>query len=114
MWARVCELMLGVWLMLSPFIFRGTDELEQLFWIHLGAGAAVVIFSLLSFWRPAGWAHFLTAALAVGLGTFAYFAFDRPGPPAAQNAIAVALLLMMFAIVPNEATLPPESWRDPR
>jgi hypothetical protein len=29
-----------------------------------------------------------------------------------QNNIIVALLLLMFAILPTEATLPPPAWRD--
>jgi hypothetical protein len=111
MWARTAELMLGAWLVLSPFIFRGTASQEAFMGIDLAAGSAVVLFSLLSFWRRTEWAHLLTAVLALGLGLFAYFAWERPGPPGAQNEITVALLLLLLAIIPTEANQPPKPWR---
>ena len=113
MWPRVAELMIGLWLILSPLIFRGTNAVEQFAPLDVTAGAAVVIFSLLSFWDRTEWAHFGTALLAIGLGAFAYLAWERPGPPAAQNEIFVALLLLLLAIIPNEASRPPKPWRPP-
>jgi hypothetical protein len=113
MWARTAESMLGIWLVLSPFIFRGTDAIGEWSAVHVAAGAAVVTLSLLSFWRPTAHAHLLTAALAVGLTLYAYVAGERPGPPAAQNAITVGLLLLLLAIVPNDASRPPAPWRQP-
>ena len=112
MWARVAELMIGVWLILSPFIFRGTDRVEQFVAFDMGVGFAVVVLSLLSFWHRTEWAHLLTGALALMLGGWAYLAFERPGPPAAQNEIAVAFLLVLLAIIPNDASLPPRPWRE--
>lgn len=35
----------------------------------------------------------------------------HPTPPALQNDIIVGWLLLMFAIIPNEANIPPRSWR---
>ena len=113
MWARVAELMIGVWLVLSPFIFRGTESLEHFIVIDISVGSIVVVLSLLSFWDRTAWAHFGTALLALALGLFAYFGWERPGPPAAQNEITVALLLLLLAIIPNEASEPPKPWRDP-
>lgn len=114
MWARVAELMIGVWLVLSPFILRGTPSIEAFAALDITAGGAVVLFSLLSFWKPTGWAHLLTAALAVGLGGYAYLAWERPGPPGAQNEITVAMLLLLLAIIPNDANQPPVPWRAER
>jgi hypothetical protein len=78
MWARVAELMMGAWLVISPFVFRGTESLSHFVAIDLTAGAAVVLFSLLSFWHRTAWAHFLTAGVAILLGARAYFAWPRP------------------------------------
>jgi hypothetical protein len=111
MWPRVAELMIGLWLILSTLIFRGTNGVEQVAPLDVSAGAAVVVFSRQSFWRRTEWAHVATALLAFGLGAFAYFAWERPGPPAAQNEIFVAFLLLLLAIIPNQATDPPRSWR---
>ena len=113
MWPRVAELMLGIWLMLSPLIFRGTEAAGDFVALDVAAGAGVVILSLLSFWQPTARAHLATAALAAGFGAYAYLAWPRPGPPGAQNEIFVALLLLLLAIIPNEASRPPKPWRPP-
>jgi hypothetical protein len=113
MWARTAELMIGGWLVLSPFIFRGTESIGELSAVHFAAGSAVVTFSLVSFWERTAHAHLLTAALAAGLVLYAYFGWERPGPPAAQNAITVGLLLVLLAIIPNDASRPPKPWRKP-
>jgi hypothetical protein len=111
MWARVAEMMLGLWLAISPLVFRGTPGVERFVALDLATGAAVVAFSLASFWRRTQLAHLATAALAVALGVQAYVTWERPGPPAAQNEIIVAMLLLLFAIIPNESSEPPRPWR---
>jgi hypothetical protein len=111
MWARTAELMIGFWLVLSPLIFRGTPDAGSFVVRDVAAGSLVVLFSLLSFWRRTEWAHLVTMALALLLGLAAYFGWSRPGPPAAQNEIMVAWMLLLLAIVPNEATRPPRPWR---
>ena len=111
MWARVAELMLGCWLVLSPLIFRGTGQVERVAATDVAVGSLVIVLSLLSFWGRTAWAHFGTAVLAAGLSLFAYLAWERPGPPAVQNEITVGLLLLLLAIVPNEANDPPTPWR---
>jgi hypothetical protein len=112
MWARIAEVLAGVWLMMTPVVFAGTESVEAFVARDIGAGLAIVALSLLSFWRRTPWAHLVTALVALGLGLTAYFGWERPGPAAAQNEIAVALTLILFAIVPNEATQPPRPWRD--
>jgi hypothetical protein len=114
MWARVIELMLGIWLVLSPFIFRGTAAVADFWSTDVSTGSAVILLSLLSFWRPLRRSHFATGVIALWLVIWAWFAAARPGPPAAQNEIVIGLLLVMLAVVPNEASLPPQSWRRPQ
>jgi SPW repeat len=110
MWARVAELMLGVWLVISPLVFRGTESVDSFAVRDLSFGAAVIALSLLSFWTHTRWAHLITAVLAVALGLMGYFGSERPGPPAAQNEIAIGMLLLLLAIVPNQANQPPPAW----
>jgi len=114
MWARICEVHLGAWLVLSPLVFRGTDRVEQFVWIVIASGTAVTALALLSFSRRFAWAHLVAFALAIGLALFGYFGYERPGPPAAENLITTALLLMLFTIVPNDASVPPPAWRERR
>jgi hypothetical protein len=114
MWARVVELMIGLWLCISPLLFRGTASAQAFTAIDLTAGSAVVVLSLLSFWSRTARAHLVTLVLAIGLGAFAWLAWPRPGPPAAQNELMAAMLLALFAIIPNEASAPPRPWRRQR
>ena len=112
MWPRVVEVMLGAWLVISPFVFRGTADLERYTVNFVVSGSVVTVASLLAFWRPAGWARFVTLLAALWLTGHGYFAAVRPGPPAAQNEIVIGLLLLIFAILPNETNRPPVPWRD--
>lgn len=106
MWARVVEIMLGFWLMASPFIFAdGSGVLNDLI-----LGLLVLIFGFLSFWRRTGWAHFLSLAAALWLIVFGYSA-GHPAPPDSQNRIIVGLLLAMFAIIPNDIDELPRAWQ---
>jgi hypothetical protein len=43
-----------------------------------------------------------------------YVSAVRPGPPAAQNEIMVGLLLLLFAILPNDVNRPPSTAPAPR
>lgn len=112
MWPRVVEIMLGVWLALSPFVFRHPPGVRG-YWINDFTCALIIItLSLLSFWhrtRHARLAQLLVAAWLIGFG---YLFRSHPAPPALQNDVLVGWLLMMFAIMPNETNLPPVGWRE--
>lgn len=110
MWARVVEFMLGCWLAVSPFIFAhpsGSSMLWATDWI---AACLVIAFALLSYWHPLRHAHLLTAIVACGLVAIGRFSTPVPLSPGLQNEIVVGLLLLMFAVVPNHASRPPEAW----
>ncbi|WP_437914095.1 hypothetical protein WME73_48865 [Sorangium sp. So ce302] len=113
MWARVVEVMLACWLAVSPFIFRHGGRTEL--WVSdLGCAAIVMTLALASFWRPMRYAHGGIAVVAIWLVAFGYFRCGSPPPAAAQNDILTGLLLLMFAIVPNDASQPPTPWRRAR
>ena len=110
MWPRYLEILLGLWLVASPWVFSHPEsDLRRL--NEVATGAAVVALAVASFFRPTRWAHLLTIGVAVWIGAAAYFFEPRPGPPGAQNDITVALLLLMTCILPNEASQPPRPWR---
>jgi hypothetical protein len=111
MWARVVEMMLGCWLIVSPWIFRHPTYETALWWIDIASGSLVVIFALFSFWERTYRAHLGTVLLALALGLFGRFAMP-PEHVAAQNHVTVALLLLMLAIIPTEASRPPLKWRE--
>ena len=116
MWPRVVEFMLGLWLLISPFIFRHPDE-DPMWWINDWiCGLVIVILALLSFWqmpfwRPVRHAHYALLLVALWLMGFAFFTASFPAAPALQNNMAIGLLLLMLPLVPNKAELPPTSWR---
>ncbi|MPZ75358.1 MAG: hypothetical protein GEU77_02435 [Deltaproteobacteria bacterium] len=112
MWARVIEVMLGCWLTLSPFIFRHPPQ-QTAWWTNdLLSALLVITLALLSFWRPMERAHLALTGVGLWLISFAFLSAPHPTPPALQNDLVAGLLLLMFAIVPNEATLPPKLWRE--
>ena len=112
MWARVIEMMLGCWLAMSPFIFRHAGDDRVLWFNDLFSALAIMVLALVSFWPPLRFAHVANLVIALWLIAFGFWASPYPAPPALQNDIVVGLLLLMFAIIPNEATRPPRPWRD--
>jgi peptidoglycan/LPS O-acetylase OafA/YrhL len=112
MWARIIEVMLGCWLAVSPFIFRHVADDRVLWFNDLFSAMIVIVLALVSFWPPLRFAHVANLVIALWLIAFGFWASSYPAPPALQNNIVVGLLLLMFAIVPNEATRPPRPWRN--
>jgi hypothetical protein len=112
MWTRVVEVMLGCWLAVSPFIFRHPASEWKLWANDLACACAVVALALLSCWPPLRHAHLAVGVVALWLLGFGYFAALHPLIPAMQNDLLVGLLLVMFAIISNEASLPPQAWRE--
>jgi hypothetical protein len=109
MWARVVEVMVGCWLGMSPFIFGHMRTRSA--WVDLSAAAAVAALALLSFWSRSRHAHALNGAVGLTLAATGYLTSGDPPSAAAQNQLLVGLVLLMLAIVPNEASRPPRSWQ---
>jgi len=111
MWSRVVEVMLGCWLLISPFVFRHAADEPALWANDLACGTAAIVFGLLSYWRPMRHAHLATMAVGGWLIAFAYRTGFGSAPPASQNHLILGLLLLMFAVIPNKAGRPAEGWK---
>lgn len=111
MWARVIEVMLAVWLALSPFIFPDEGNSPSQ-WLLYGLATLIATLALLSYWRPTAEAHLAIFLVAIGMYLWGRFAVTPPAP-GYENLIGVAFLLMMFAIVPNDCSRPTRAWREP-
>lgn len=110
MWARVVEFMLACWLAASPFIFSHSADATVL-WISDYACATLVgTFALISYWRPMRHAHLLTLAVALWMVGFGRLGESAPLSAGFQNNMITGLLLLMFAIIPNDAFHPPKAW----
>lgn len=108
MWARVVEILVGVWLCFSPFIFGVPDDTTM--WIDFGLAAAVAILASLSYYYPLRYIHLLSLLVALFLILWGRFAEASPPPPYHQNHISVGIFLLMIAIIPNHASLPDPVW----
>lgn len=114
MWGRSIEVMLGLWLLASPFLFGhfGTDVGSAgLTASDLASGSLVLLLGVLSFWRRTGRAHLWQLVVAAWLIGFGRWGFDFPPPPGAQNQLLVGLVLVLIAIIPNRSEEPPRRWR---
>ena len=77
MWARVVEVMLAVWLAVSPFIFPDEGESPSQ-WLSYGLATLIATLALLSYWRPTAQAHLVIFLVAVGMYFWARFAALLP------------------------------------
>lgn len=116
MWGRVIEIMLGLWLAISPFIFGHYPGNAALWRNDLICAAVVIVLAILSFWSwPVGgflrYAHLGILSVGVWLALFGYVASAHPAAPGYQNDILLGLTLLLVAIIPNQASLPPPSWQ---
>ncbi len=108
-WPRYCEMLLGVWLLVAPWIINYGDL--NIPTGNIAAATAILLFDILSITLYKRYAYLMVLGVAAGLLIHAFFVMP-PQTAGTQNNIIVALLLLMFAILPTEATLPPPSWRE--
>lgn len=113
MWPRNVEAMLALWLALSPFIFDVSARHSGVWAVDLAAAVLILVLSLGSYWRPLHRAHLGTAIVGLAVLLIGYVQ-PRPVPSWHQNHVVVGLLLIMFAIIPGRASLPPSPWRSDR
>jgi hypothetical protein len=110
MWPRVAELVIGLWILTSPWVLADNPGAWH---IHsLICGLAVVILSVLSFWPRLKRAHLAEIPIGLWVIAFTYFGSTHPASAIAQSDLLAALFLLNFAIIPSQANLPPDSWRE--
>ena len=109
-WPRYAELLCAFWLVLSGWVLTYPEPFVYGV-VSITAALAVIIFDIMSITLFMRYAYLMILAVAMGLLGFAYFIAPAEAQ-GTQNLICVALFLLMFAILPTEALLPPKSWRD--
>jgi len=107
----VSEIFVAAWMAMSPFLFGHFPSDRARWWNDLVAAAAILLVSTLSLWPPLRRLHLVNVAVAAWLIGFGWLAGGHPAPPASQNEILTGLVLLLFAIVPNDASRPPRGWR---
>jgi len=105
MWARICEMILGLWLIVSYFIFP-TGSLHD-----LCAAILILLFAALSYIPSLNKIHLLQVLPAAYLLSLGY-SYPTPILPfGLQNYILIALTLLMFALIPSNASDHPRPWK---
>lgn len=105
MWARISEIILGIWLLASYFIFSTNA------WIDIACGSLVLLFAGLSYVDQLNKMHLLQVVPA-GILFYVSYIYPTPWLPFfLQNYILVALCLLMFAIIPSHASDHPRPWQ---
>jgi hypothetical protein len=103
---------LAAWLLVSPLVFGGPPgDCPDLVptWV---AASLVALFALLSFRPKLSRMHVTNLAVGAWLiGRGIVVAGERI-LPAQENDVIVGLLLLMFAVVPTHASVPPRAWRE--
>jgi len=113
MWARAMEVALAIWLVLSPLVFRVAEPTAYDWGHDILAGAFIAAFALASFAERFRYAYLLNLAVGAWLilaGYIAGWMAETPSP-LHLNRLSIGVILMMFAIVPRQASQPPRSWR---
>lgn len=114
MWPRIAELLIAAWLAASPLVLppHANPPGNVPPWLSdVVCAGLIAVCALLSFTRRLGWLHFMEIPVAAWLVGYGFLAASQSAP-ALENDILVGLVLPLFAIIPNQATLPPLSWRE--
>jgi peptidoglycan/LPS O-acetylase OafA/YrhL len=109
MWPRYCEVLLALWLIASGSVLDNSDPAQYRL-VSVVAGILILILDLLSITLYKRYAYLLVLAVAFALLAFSFLLAPAEAQ-GTQNLVIVALLLMIFGVLPTEATQPPLSWR---
>lgn len=112
MWARHCEVFLGLWLAISWLIFSYPSNLDSLMYFDWIICLLICIFSLSCYSDRFKYMHLMNILIGSILIGFVFTFADDPYLPPYQNYAVVGLLLLMFAIIPTNSSLPPKAWQN--
>lgn len=113
-WPRVVEIVVGCWLIMSPFIF-GHYPVHREFWLNdMICGALIIVISTMSISKRFFRLYLLNLVIALWIILYAYFQIPPPhhAPPWLQNELIAGLILGMIAIVPSDTSRPPREWQE--
>lgn len=106
MWARLIEMIIGFWLVLSSFIFRHQSVSTNAWMLDFIFGTAVIVPALLSFCSPTRRKHLLGPVVALAMIGFGYYGSTPPLSPTEQNYIATGFCVLIFSMIPNQSSIP--------
>lgn len=105
MWGRISEIILAFWLFISYFIFE-YQSIQALI-----CGVLMLLFALLSYAPRLNKMH-LFQVVPAGWLLFMGYSYPTPWlPMGLQNYVVVGVLLLMFTIIPSNASDHPRPWK---
>ena len=105
MWARISEIILAVWLFISYFVFEYQSATAII------CAGLILIFASLSYIDKLNKMHLFQAVPGSWL-IYEGFAYPTPWlPMGLQNYVVVAVLLLMYTIIPSNASENPRPWK---
>ncbi len=110
MWPRVVEVMLGLWLVLGPLLFRLEPSSLALIVNHLVYGTAVVVAALIAI--RVRFLRVVTIAIGLWLIGYGYAAGGYPPAPGYLNLIVIGVLVCALGLIPTDCLVPTHSWRE--
>lgn len=112
-WPRLLEIVIGCWLLMSPFIFGHYPDRKELWLSDMVCGALVIVISATSIARRFRRLYLLNLGVALWIIVYGYLHGLPPGhaAPAVQNELITGIILGMVAIIPSDTSRPPEEWQ---
>ena len=110
MWPRIVEVMLGLWLVLGPLIFRPESSDLALIVNHLVYGTATVVAALIAI--RVRFLRVVTIAIGLWLIGYGYVAGGYPAAPGYLNLIVTGVLVSALGLIPTDCLQPTQSWRE--
>jgi hypothetical protein len=111
MWPRLVEIVIGVWLVASPWVLPPPHDFASTIAAVLG-GAEIILLGWLSYLPSLRKVHLVEIIIAVWLLAVAYTSALPPNAPVIASHILTAFVLMNFAIIPTQANRPPRAWEE--
>ena len=110
MWARHCEVFLGLWLAISWLLFSYPSNMLSLVYFDWIICTLICIFSLSCYWERLKYFNLMNVIVGCTLIGFVFTSSEDTSLPPYQNYMVVGLLLLMFAIIPTHSSQPPSEW----
>ncbi len=111
MWPRAVEIVIGLWVLMSPWLLASNSSASTWHLNELICGLAIVLLSASSYLPGFSKAHLAEIPIGLWILISSYFGFAPIDTVQAQSNLLAALFLLNFAIIPSPANLPPYSWR---
>jgi general stress protein CsbA len=96
-WQDWVNIVLGAWLVASPWLFGYTTEPMYAAWAAYGFGLAVILFAAIAVYMPKAWEEWVTVLLGLALIASPWVLGFAGHLAATLNAVVLGMLVVFFA-----------------